>query len=73
MERLRWRIMRVDGRLVRVLQYLEPGQRWRDIFSSELSDSLSQAMSGGAERQFPPGVVDLDEYRARRRARTTAA
>ena len=67
MDRFRWRIVRVDDQLVRVMQYRDPPEEWKDIFAAEPPGSTSRAVSA---RRLPcqhgAQVIDLEQYRARR-------
>ncbi len=70
MERFRWRIVRVDDQLVRVMQYCDPPEQWKDVFVSEPPGSKTRAIPDRRVRKdHSAQVIDLDQYRARRRRR----
>ncbi len=70
MERFRWRIVRVDDQLVRVMQYCDPPREWKEIFESEPPGSKTRATPARRLRKdHSAQVIDLEQYRARRRLR----
>jgi hypothetical protein len=75
MDRLRWRIVRVEDRLVRVLQYREHDLEWRDIFTNDIADTRAAAFLPSVNRtpgwsgELPPEVIDLGRYRAQKKRR----
>ncbi len=70
MERFRWRIVRVDDQLVRVMQYSDPPEQWKDIFVPEQPGSKTRAIPVRHPRtDHSAQVIDLEQFRARRRRR----
>ena len=70
MERFRWRIVRVDDQLVRVMHYCDPPEQWKDVFTPEPPGSTTRAVPAHRVRKNQTAqVIDLEQYRARRRRR----
>ncbi len=68
MERFRWRIVRVDDQLVRVMQFSDPPKEWKDVFAAEPPGSRTRAVPARRLRKdHSAQVIDLDQYRARRK------
>ncbi len=67
-------MVRIDDRLVRVLQYWQPGEEWRDIFTSDPDANVAVAQGsdcspGMNASTAPARVIDLEPYRLRRKRR----
>lgn len=68
MDQFRWRIVRVDDQLVRVMQYRDPPKEFQEIFAADSPGSTARAASGRRlARQHSAQIIELDQYRARRR------
>ncbi len=64
MEIFRWRIVRVDDQLVRVMQYYDPDGHWSDFQPGD------RPVPAARPAGVPPGadakIIDLEQYRSRR-------